>query len=106
MDGMMPRAWEEEVERAARIERRRRVVHFRRRRRDLLEDCGAALVLMIFAIILTPGLGMLALLEIPVGLAVIGSVVWERRRRKRRLEAGGSARRAGAPRAPQRRPRG
>ncbi|MDQ6778357.1 MAG: hypothetical protein M3071_19535 [Actinomycetota bacterium] len=97
----MPRAWEEEVERAARIERRRRVMHFRRRRRDLLEDCGVALVLMIFAIILTPGLGMLALLEIPVALAVIGSVVAERRIRQRR-QSGGTR----APRARQRNPRG
>jgi hypothetical protein len=93
--------WAEEAERASRLERRRRVMHFRRRRRDLLEDCVAGLVLMIFAIVLTPGLGMLALLEIPVGLAVIGSVVAERRIRKRRAEAGGSPR----PRA-QRRPRG
>jgi hypothetical protein len=76
-------------------------MHFRRRRRDLLEDCVAGLVLMIFAIVLTPGLGMLALLEIPVGLAVIGSVVAERRIRKRRAEGGAKAR----PR-PQRRPRG
>ncbi|MDQ6807667.1 MAG: hypothetical protein M3065_22575 [Actinomycetota bacterium] len=98
---MPPRAWEEEAQRAARIERRRRVVHFRRRRRDLLEDCGAALVLMIFAIILTPGLGMLALLEIPVALAVIGSVIAERRFRKRRREAGRAPRRT-----PQRSSRG
>ena len=49
-----------------------------------------ALVLMIVAIILTPGLGMLALLEIPVALLVIGSVVAERRYRKRRSEGAGS----------------
>ncbi|HWF51500.1 MAG TPA: hypothetical protein VG294_12745 [Solirubrobacteraceae bacterium] len=98
---MPPQVWAEEAERAARLERRRRVMHFRRRRRDLLEDCVAGLVLMIFAIVLTPGLGMLALLEIPVGLAVIGSVVAERRIRKRRAEGGAKAR----PR-PQRRPRG
>jgi hypothetical protein len=76
-------------------------MHFRRRRRDLLEDGVAGLVVMIFAIVLTPGLGMLALLEIPVALAVIGSVVAERRIRKRRAEAG---ERPGA--RPQRGPRG
>ncbi|HWF33841.1 MAG TPA: hypothetical protein VG295_00665 [Solirubrobacteraceae bacterium] len=75
-------------------------MHFRRRRRDLLEDCVAGLVLMIFAIILTPGLGMLAILEVPVALIVIGTVVAERRIRRRRAEAGA------ARRAPQRRPRG
>jgi Sec-independent protein secretion pathway component TatC len=69
-------------------------MHYRRRRRDLLEDFGAALVLMIFAIILTPGLGMLALLEIPVALVVIGSVIAERRMRKRRREGAGARQRS------------
>jgi Sec-independent protein secretion pathway component TatC len=77
-----------------RIERRRRLVHLRRRRRDLLEDSVAAIVLMIFALIITPGLGVLALIEVPVALALIGSIFAERRFRRRRREAGQSARRA------------
>ena len=77
-----------DVERAARLERRRRVLHLRRRRRDLLEDSVAALVLMIFAIIITPGLGMLAILEVPVALVLVGTVVAERRIRRRRAEPG------------------
>jgi hypothetical protein len=87
----------EDVERAIRLERRRRVLHFRRRRRDLLEDFGAALALMIFAIIITPGLGMLALLAVPVALVLVGTVIAERRIRKRRRAtreiAGGTSRR-------------
>jgi Flp pilus assembly protein TadB len=77
----------EDFDRAIRLERRRRVMHFRRRRRDVLEDCAGALVLMIFAIIVTPGLGMLAILAVPVALVLVGTVVAERRLRRRRLEA-------------------
>lgn len=67
-----------------RIERRRRVMHLRRRRRDLLEDSVAAIVLMSLALILTPGLGMLAIVEVPVALLLIATVLAERRVRKRR----------------------
>jgi hypothetical protein len=70
--------------RDARLERRRREQHMRRRRRDLLEDFGIAVVLMIVALTWTAGLGVIALIEIPVGAAVIGSLVLERRWRKRR----------------------
>jgi hypothetical protein len=69
---------------AARLERRRREQHLRRRRRDLLEDVGMAIVLMIVALICTGGLGVIALIEIPVGAAVIASLVLERRRLKSR----------------------
>jgi hypothetical protein len=44
-----------------------------------------AFVLMVFALILTSGLGVLALIEVPVGLGLIGSLVAERQLRKRRL---------------------
>jgi hypothetical protein len=70
--------------RVARLERRRREQHLRRRRRDLLEDVGIAIVLMVVALIWSAGLGMIALIEIPVGGAVIGSLVVERRLLKRR----------------------
>jgi hypothetical protein len=65
------------------LERRRRISHFRRRRRDLLVDSALAIVLMVLALILTPGLGVLAIIEIPVALALVGTVVGERRIRKR-----------------------
>ena len=89
-----PTARIEGIDRVRRIERRRRLVHLRRRRRDLLEDTFAAVVLMIFALIITPGLGVLALIEVPVALALIGSVYAERRFRKRRREARRSPRRS------------
>jgi hypothetical protein len=72
------------VDRAATLERRRRISHFRLRRRDLLGDAALAIVLMVLALILTPGLGVLAIIEIPVALALVGTVVGERRIRKRR----------------------
>ena len=56
----------------------------RRRRRDLLEDAVVAFVLMIFALILTPGLGVLAIVEVPLALALILTVLAERRIRGRR----------------------
>ena len=92
------------VDRAARLERRRRVLHLRRRRRDLLEDSVAALVLMIVAVIITPGLGMLAILEVPVALALIGTVVAERRIRRRRYPAARGAPRPAVPERTARRP--
>jgi hypothetical protein len=83
-----------EDDRAVRIERRRRLTHLRRRRRDLLEDVVGAIVLMILALIVTPGLGVLALIEVPLALGLIATVLAERRWRKRRLAAGRTARRA------------
>jgi hypothetical protein len=65
-------------------ERRRRERHFRRRRRDLVEDLGLGLLLAIVIISVTAGLGVVAMLEIPLGAAVIGSIVAERVRRRRR----------------------
>jgi hypothetical protein len=54
-------------------ERRRRERHFRRRRRDLLEDTSMALLLSIIFVTVTAGLGVLALLELPVVVALVGS---------------------------------
>ncbi len=66
-----------------------RAARRQRRRRDLLEDLGIAIIVTIVAVILTAGLGVLALIEIPVGAAVIGSFLIERRRlNQRRLRAG------------------
>ncbi len=41
------------------------------------------LVLMLVALVLTAGLGVIALLEVPVGAAVVGSFVVGRTRRRR-----------------------
>jgi hypothetical protein len=43
-----------------------------------------ALMLMLLALLLTAGLGVMALLELPVGAAVVGSFIAERARAKRR----------------------
>ncbi len=56
--------------------------HLRALRRDMLVDVVAAFVLMLMILIATAGLGVVALLEIPLGLAVIASFVIERRRRQ------------------------
>jgi hypothetical protein len=50
----------------------------------LLEDVTVAFLLTITALVLTAGLGVIALIEIPVAGAVTGSFVLERRARKRR----------------------
>ncbi|MDQ6836399.1 MAG: hypothetical protein M3016_09455 [Actinomycetota bacterium] len=65
-------------------DRRQRERHFRRRRRDLLEDAAFALLATIILISATAGLGVLALLEIPMVGIVVGSIVAERMIRKRR----------------------
>jgi hypothetical protein len=72
---------------SARAARRRRQRHVRLLRRDLLADVVAAVVLTILMLSVTAGLGALALAEIPVAGAVIGSFVLERRRRTRRQVA-------------------
>jgi hypothetical protein len=59
------------------------VRHLRTLRRDLLIDFVAAFVLMVMVLIATAGLGVVLLLEIPLGGLVIGSFVYERRRRRR-----------------------
>jgi 4-hydroxybenzoate polyprenyltransferase len=67
-----------------RAERRRRERHFARRRRDLLEDMGLAVVFSLILITLTAGLGVIALLELPVSAALVASVLIPRIRRRRR----------------------
>ena len=69
---------------SARAARRRRQRHLRLLRRDLLGDVVAAVVLTILMLSVTAGLGALALAEIPVAGAVIGSFILERRTRRRR----------------------
>ena len=39
-----------------------------------------AILLMTLAVILTPGLGVIAIIEVPVGLLLIATVLVERRR--------------------------
>jgi hypothetical protein len=53
-------------------------------RRDALTDFAVALGLMIVILIVTAGLGVVALLEIPAAALVIASYVAERRRRGRK----------------------
>lgn len=72
---------QEQPSRAA-LERRRRQRLLARRRRDLLEDSAAAIVLTIVAVTLTAGLGVIALIEVPVVLALVFSYVRDRRRRR------------------------
>ncbi len=64
-------------------EQRRRERHFARRRRDLLEDVGLALLLTLTLVSLTAGLGVIALLEIPMAGILLASVVVPRVRRRR-----------------------
>jgi hypothetical protein len=71
-------------DRAARNERIRRERHLRRRRRDLLVDTAVALVVTVLTLSLTAGLGVVALLQIPVAGAIAGSFLLERSLRKRR----------------------
>lgn len=59
-------------------ERRRRERHYRLRRRDLLVDAGLAFALTIALITITAGLGVLALLELPIAGGLIASLVAER----------------------------
>ncbi len=69
--------------RAVSPERARRVRHLRALRRDLLVDFVAAFALMLFVFIATAGLGVVALLEIPIAGLVVASFVVEYRRRRR-----------------------
>jgi hypothetical protein len=73
--------------RAASAERRRRQRHFARRRRDLIQDAGAALVIAVFLISVTAGLGVLALLEIPLAGTLVVSLIAERSLTRRRSGA-------------------
>jgi hypothetical protein len=72
--------------RPPRADRRRRRRLIRRRRRDLLEDMGLAVVLALFLLIVTAGLGVVAILEIPALILIGGSLVAERIIRRRRAQ--------------------
>jgi hypothetical protein len=64
-------------------ERRRRERHYRLRRRDLLEDVGAGLLVTVLLLMLTAGLGVLALLDLALLCLLVASGVVERRRERR-----------------------
>ena len=64
-------------------ERRRRARHYRLRRRDLLEDLAGGALLAIALLAVTSGLGVLALLEVPlVGILVTVAIITRRRARR------------------------
>lgn len=63
-------------------DRRRRERHYRLRRRDLLEDLGAGLLVTVLLLMVTAGLGVLALLDLALLVLLVVSGVVERRRRR------------------------
>ncbi|HWK16688.1 MAG TPA: hypothetical protein VNR66_04475 [Solirubrobacteraceae bacterium] len=65
-------------------ERRRRELHLRARRRDLLQDGVAGLLLFLAVLIATPGLGVVALLEGVIVLALAAFVAIRTLIRRRR----------------------
>jgi hypothetical protein len=66
------------------LDRRRRSQQFARRRRDLLGDTAAALLVTLLTITLAAGLGVVVLIELPVALALISSYLLDRRRHRGR----------------------
>jgi hypothetical protein len=81
------------IDRRVSSERRRRAQHFRRRRRDLLEDVATAIVLMAVVLTMTAGLGVVAIIAVPIATVLIGSLVAERVITKKRAERSGRTRR-------------
>ncbi|MBV9465305.1 MAG: hypothetical protein JO206_08985 [Solirubrobacterales bacterium] len=73
--------------RAGGITRRRRQQHLRRLRRDFLTDAAVAVVLAIIALTMSAGLGVVAMLEVPVAGLVLATVITERRVRRKRKPA-------------------
>ena len=61
------------------LDHRRRSRHFARRRRDLLGDIAAALLVTLLTVTLAAGLGVVVLIELPVALALISSYLLDRR---------------------------
>jgi len=90
-----PQGRQRHVSEASR-ERRRRELHLRARRRDLLQDGVAGLLLVLAVLIATPGLGVVALLEGVIVLALAAFFA---------IRAVIRRRRAGVARPPQRRAR-
>lgn len=77
-------------------ERRRRERHYRLRRRDLLQDLGAGLLLTALLLLLTAGLGVLALLDLALLGLLAGSGLVDRRRRRGARRHGPRQRRTAA----------
>jgi hypothetical protein len=75
-----PRADDQRVR--ARQESRRRMRLIRRRRLDMLQDATLALVLAVFVLLESAGLGVVALLAAVTALALVASLVIEKRRRR------------------------
>ena len=65
---------------SAATQRRRRERHFARRRRALIIDAALALLMTIILLSVTAGLGVLALLLVPVVGVLAGSAIVRRRR--------------------------
>jgi hypothetical protein len=65
-------------------ERRRRQRHFARRRRDLIEDGAVALVISLALLVMTAGLGVLALFMMLLATLIAGSVIVPRAIRRHR----------------------
>jgi hypothetical protein len=81
------------VDRVAALERRRRERHFRARRRDVLVDTGVALVLSLALLTLTAGLGVVALIVVPLAAALVASNVLMRLLSRRRATVARAPRR-------------
>jgi hypothetical protein len=62
-----------------RVPRRQRARHIRRRRRDLVFDGMVAVGLTAVLITVTPGLGVVAIVDVIIAVALLGSVIVERR---------------------------
>ncbi|HWF52998.1 MAG TPA: hypothetical protein VG223_00150 [Solirubrobacteraceae bacterium] len=56
----------------------------RRRRTDLRQDVALAAVVALVALTVTAGLAVIVLISLPVAAALLGSIVLERRFRRRR----------------------
>ncbi len=85
-----------EIDREAVRDRRRREQRYLERRRDLRTDALAGLAIALVALIVAPGLGVVALISIPVAMALVATVVAERRLRRRRRATAAPPRRSRA----------
>ncbi len=83
----------------ATADRRRRERHYRLRRRDLVQDLGAGLLVAVLLFMLTAGLGVLALIDFALIGLLIASGVIGRRRRRRAGQSARTGRRLGRPAA-------
>lgn len=82
----------------ATADRRRRERHYRLRRRDLVQDLGAGLLVAVLLFMLTAGLGVLALIDFAlIGLLIGSGVIGRRRRRRRPGQSAPTGRRLGRP---------